>query len=252
MAWPRQGRPHGLGGELIVSLTSYPPRFPTLHRTIRSLLDQTVRPDRLILWIAHVDLGLLPKRVNRLQARGLEIRTCDDLLSYKKLIPALEVFPDAFVATADDDTYYPSDWLETLVDGVDRSTITCHRAHRLVSDGNGKLAPYLDWEFDVQDDQAREPSTDLVPTGVGGILYPPHALDPIVTDRSLFQGLCPHGDDLWFYWCARMAGTPCRKVGHRMRRISWEGTQDSALWNANERGGNDRMIRALQAEFPLT
>lgn len=250
-AWrPRRGKGHNLPGELIISLTSYPARFRTLHLTLACLLDQTVRPARVILWIAHDDRVLLPRRIARLDGRGLEIRTCADLRSYKKLIPALEAFPDAFIATADDDTYYPSGWLEKLVAGADGSTIACHRAHRLVLDEDDKLAPYLDWDFDVQDSKARKKSIDLVPTGVGGVLYPPHSLHPMVTDRALFQALCPDGDDLWFYWCARMAGTGCRKVGGRMRVIDWEGTRDTALWNSNARGGNDRMIRALQARFP--
>jgi hypothetical protein len=223
-----------------------------LHLTLACLLDQTVKADRVILWVAHDDRRLLPKRVVRLERRGLEIRNCDDLRSYKKLIPALEAFPAAFVATADDDTYYSADWLELLVDGVDASTITCHRAHRLVLDADGKLAPYLDWDFDVQDGRARARSIDLLPTGVGGVLYPPHSLHPMVTDRSLFEALCPDGDDLWFYWCARMAHTTARKVGGRMRLIDWEGTRHNALWNSNSLGGNDRMISALQAKFPLT
>ena len=53
---------HRLPSELIVSLTSYPPRFKTLHLTIKSLLDQTVRPDRIILWIGRGAMDLIPDR----------------------------------------------------------------------------------------------------------------------------------------------------------------------------------------------
>ena len=53
-------RPHGLATELIVSLTSYPPRFAVLAKTLRSLIDQRVKPDRLVLWIAHDDTAQLP------------------------------------------------------------------------------------------------------------------------------------------------------------------------------------------------
>ena len=88
---PGSQRPHNLLGELIVSLTSYPRRFPILKFTIRSLLNQTVRPDRVILWLAEDDVTYLPSAVRRLA--GLEVRTCPDLRSFKKLIPALEQFP---------------------------------------------------------------------------------------------------------------------------------------------------------------
>ena len=246
---PRAGKSHGLPGELIVSLTSYPARFSTLHLTLGCLLDQTVQPDRTILWIAHDDLGQLPAAVREMERHGLEIRPCDDLRSFKKLVPALEDFPDAFVATADDDVHYPRRWLEELVSGSEDGVISCHRAHRMTHLPDGTLRPYIEWEFAVRDAAARRPSADILPTGIGGILYPPHCLDPRVTDRQRFLRLCPGGDDLWFYWCARRAGTLYRKVGGEFRLLTWTGTQDSSLWLGNEAGGNDRMIRALNEEF---
>lgn len=248
---PRQG--HDLPGELIVSLTSYPSRFATLHLTLACLLDQTVRPDRVVLWIAEQDVDELPPTVTSLEAHGLEIRTCDDLRSYKKLVPALRDYPDAWIATADDDVYYGRRWLAELVQGLGsgKTLITCHRAHRIRRDRGGKIAPYLTWRFDVQDDRARRPSTDLLPTGVGGILYPPGSLDSRVEAQTLFQRLSPAGDDLWFYWCARLAGAKYRKVGGKLRLVSWPATQEAALWNENEGGPNDRAIAALEREFPL-
>jgi len=248
---PRPGRRHGLTGELIVSLTSYPARYGTLHLTLGCLLDQSVEADRTILWIADQDMNQLPAAVRELERRGLEIRPCDDLRSFKKLVPALEAFPDAFVATADDDVHYPRDWLETLVAGTEPGVITCHRAHRIKQATSGQLLPYLDWSFDIQNTGSGRPSADLLPTGVGGILYPPGCLDTRATDQHTFEHLCPHGDDLWFYWCARMAGTLCRKVGGKFRAMPWPGTQDSSLWIGNEAGGNDRMIRALVDEFGI-
>lgn len=248
---PRRGKRHNRSSDLIVSLTSYPARFRTLHLTLACLLDQTVRPDRVILWIADADLDRLPQKVRQFEQAGLEIMRCADLRSFKKLIPALGAFPDAFIATADDDVYYPANWLEELVGGVNGSTITCHRAHRPTRRLDGKPARYLDWDFEVQDEAARAPSADIVPTSGAGALYPPRCLHPMVTDRTLFEALCPDGDDLWFYWCARRAGTRFRKVGGQMRLISWLGSQDSSLWDVNSKGGNDRMIAALQAKFPL-
>jgi hypothetical protein len=245
----RHSCPHDLPGELIVSVTSYPARFSTLHLTLECLLDQTLKADRTILWIAHDDLVQLPDGVRDLKQRGLEIRACDDLRSFRKLVPALEAFPDAFIATADDDVYYPADWLARLAEDAKGGVISCHRAHRIKRRTNDRLAPYLDWELIVRDENSNRPSTDLLLTGVGGVLYPPRCLDPCVTSRELFQRLCPEGDDLWFYWCARMAGTLIRKVEGHMRIIGWAGSQTSSLWQQNKRGGNDRMIRALEEEF---
>jgi hypothetical protein len=252
LARPRSAPSHRLPRELILSLTSYPARFGTLHLTLACLLDQTVRPDRTILWLAQDDMRELPATVRELEMRGLEIRLCDDLRSFKKLIPALEEFPSAYLVTADDDLYYRRDWLETLVDGAKDDAIVCHRAHRIKRGLGGSLAPYLQWESDVQDQRARGLTTDILPTSGAGALYPPGSLAPIVTDRSKFQRLCPDSDDLWFYWCARMAGTKFRKVGPKMWLIAWPGTQESSLWDSNERGGNDAAICALGREFGYT
>ena len=242
-------RPPALPGEVILSLTSHPPRFAMLRRALDSLLRQTVAPDRILLWIADQDLAQLPNEVRQLESRGLEIRSCADLKSFNKLIPALEAFPDAFIATVDDDILYPVDLLERLVGGSEPAVITCNRAHRIRRRPDGALAPYFQWELNVADAPAREPSTDIIPIGVGGVLYPPGTLHPMFADRSMFQRLCPQGDDLWFYWCARAAGTRHRKVGEAMLLPLLSGSQETNLWAANLAGGNDRMIAALQAEL---
>jgi hypothetical protein len=245
---PGSQRPHNLPSELIVSLTSYPRRFPILDFAIRSLLNQTVRPDRVILWLAEDDVTYLPSAVRRLA--GLEIRTCRDLRSFKKLVPALEEFPRAFIATADDDLFYRRSWLEELVDGwaTDVPTIQCHRAHRIPNLIDGTLPPYRSWDWDVQDERSRKPSTDLVPTGLGGILYYPGCLHPDVTNSAQFLELCPDADDLWFYFQARRAGSSYAKVGCRFPLAYWAGSQGERLFNSNATA-NDTQARLLMAAY---
>ena len=233
----------------MLSLTSYPERFPTLHLTLACLLDQSVQPDRIILWIAEGDAASLTPAITALEGHGLEIRTCEDLRSYKKLIPSMETFPEAYIVTADDDIYYPREWLRKLVDAAEKGVIPCHRAHRITRSSDRALRPYVEWENDVQDARARRPSVDIVATSGAGALYAPGALAPIVTDRSVFQKLSPDSDDLWFHWCARIAGTLHKKVGGKLLLTPWQGAQESSLWDSNEHGGNDAAIAALQREF---
>src|SRR5215472_9800242 len=145
-------RPHGLPGDLVVSLTSHPRRFRTLALTLRSLLQQTVQADHIVLWLTRADLRLLPKDVFDLRAAGLEIRVAEDLKSYTKMLPALQAFPDAFICTADDDTYYWPTWLEELVDAYDANdpAVTCHRAHGITVDRHGRPNPYKQWQRHVR------------------------------------------------------------------------------------------------------
>jgi len=245
---------HALPGPLVVSLTSWPPRFPFLHRTLHALLRQSVRPDRIVLWIADADAPLLPARVLRLADAGIEIRTTADTGPFKKLLPSIEAFPGAFVASADDDVHYKPAWLETLVAGFlagEEPAIVCHRAHRPQVRPDGALAPYSQWERDVQDGDARRASGRLIPTGVGGILYPPDSLDPLAADVALAARLCPTCDDFWFFWMASRRGTAIRKVGGRFPYREWPGSQRSALHSGNLGGEYDRQLAALSAHFGL-
>lgn len=248
-------RKHGLPARLAVSLTSYPARFPTLAATIRCLLSQTVRPDHTVLWIAHGDMEYLPNSIISLRGDGLVIRQCEDLKSYKKLIPALEAYPDHYIVTADDDVYYWDTWLEALVDRHDpyRREVLCHRAHRIRHAADGNLLPYSSWEWDVGPGDA---SPLLFPTGSGGVLYPPNVLDPQASNATEFLSLCPHHDDAWFYWMARLGGAASRKIGDRTSLITWPRSQQQALGalnalETNDVSHNDQQIRNLIATYGL-
>lgn len=245
-------KPHNLGAPLIVTLTSYPPRFPTLGATLRSLLDQTLQADRTILWLAEKDLPLLPKDVVALKDFGLEIRSCADLRSYKKLIPALQAFPGSWFATADDDVYYSPDWLESLVraGAAKDRTVIAARAHLARLDEAGRLTPYLDWNANTHHLRASLPRTRLFPTGVGGVLYPPGAFADAVTDEKAFMRLCPHGDDIWFFWMARLAGTDHARTPAGFELLAWLRSQDVGLFHENQLNSrNDLQIRNMEEAY---
>jgi hypothetical protein len=236
-----------LPGELIVSLTSYPPRFRTLDLTLRCLLTQTVRPDRVILWIAQADMAKLPPAVVALAEYGLDIRACKDIRSYKKIIPVLAAFPSAYIATADDDVYYAARWLRQLVDLAGERIVVCHRAHAVRIDDAGRIRPYMAWGS-----VAGAAAGALFPTGVGGILYGPSSLSPEVLDEELFTRLCPNGDDIWLWWMGRRAGSEYRKTRSKWKELWWAGTKKQGLFQTNVFGpGNDEQIRNMVAHFGI-
>ena len=71
--------------EIIVSLTSYPARITTVHMTIMTLLNQKVKPDKVILWLAKEQfpkgMASLPKKLIALQNVGLKIEWTHDIRS---------------------------------------------------------------------------------------------------------------------------------------------------------------------------
>ena len=247
--WRGKAKPHSLPSPLIVSLTSYPARFSKLPLTLKCLLAQSMSADRIILWIAHQDKIALTPSILALQKEGLEIAYCDDLRSYKKIIPTLQNYPDSFIVTADDDVYYWPTWLEELVNSYQMGgdSVICHRVHRTRLGGDGFLLPYEKWEFDSQSTDA---SSLNFQTGVGGVLYPPNAFHADVMNSEMFMNLCPLADDIWLYWMMRLNGMMARKATESRAICCWADTQQTAIFHNNVAGGgNSKSITAMVGAF---
>ena len=102
--------------DIIVSLTTYGRRIHSVCLTIESLMEQTMKANRIILWLDTSFQGKpLPQSIEMLKQRGLEVAFCKDVRSYTKLVPALCNFPDAAIITADDDLIYEVNMLENLI-----------------------------------------------------------------------------------------------------------------------------------------
>jgi len=241
---------HSLPQKLIVSLTSYHKRFATLHMTLQCLINQSVRPDRIVLWIAESERAIVPDDVLKFKSKGVEIKYCGDIKSYKKIVPMLVEDANAFIVTADDDLAYQSDWLEKIVsawDG-DYKTVVAYRAHKARLDSAGMPVDYKEWEWQYSDSSVR--SGLIFPTTGFGTLYPPHCFHHDVTDEKLFEKLAPQTDDIWLYWMCRLNGAKFKVVGGEMDVREWKGTSDDALWHSNlSNGQNDKNIAKMISHY---
>jgi len=106
--------------DIIISLTSIPDRMYDIHFTIFSLLTQSVKPEKIILYLGKEKFSNgekdIPENVLIFKNFGLEFRFVEDIRSFTKLVPALEEFPDKTIVTADDDIFYEKDWLKNLIE----------------------------------------------------------------------------------------------------------------------------------------
>ena len=131
--------------KIIVSLTSFPKRINTVSITINTILRQSVKPDKIILWLAKEEFpegkSKLPEDLLKLEKFGLTIDWCENLLSYKKLIPTLRLYPNDIIITADDDIYYEEDWIESLYSKYLQNPeyVYVRRAIRVKYDGNNLI-----------------------------------------------------------------------------------------------------------------
>jgi hypothetical protein len=239
---------------LIISLTSIPERFHKLHLCVEALLRQSIKPDHLILWLSDTETKI-PSSLQNLTKRGLEIKFCKDIRSYKKIIYTLKEFPNALIVTADDDIFYPSTWLEDLFSAYQKEPefIHCHRAHLITKNSGGPIKKYKEWNYCA--DGIEEPSLLLFPTGEGGVLYAPGMLNKEVTNEQLFIELCPTADDVWLKAMSLLNNYSCKKLSqHKTSFTQIKGTQTKALWKENTTAGaskNDDQIKLVFDYFNL-
>jgi len=246
------------GDRLIISLTTHPPRIHQVFATLESLCEQDFDAFDIHLYLSRRDketIGNLPKSLKRLVRRGVKIVvTEEDYRSYDKLLHALKRYPEATIITADDDMLYPSDWARRLVDGANRfpDCIVCHRGHMLCESvpGSGEISYQV--VKSRQDPGATQPNFALMPTGSGGVLYPPDVLDPMAFDTEAFQALAPNADDIWFKMASLKAGTRCVRINPRnVDFLPTPAAGESALHEDNiKRGGNDVQFANCLARYP--
>lgn len=194
---------------VIVSLTSFPQRIAEVKYTLYSLLDQSVKPKKIILWLAEEQFHnkeKINKTFQMFYKFGIEIKYTKDIGSYKKIIPALNTYNNEIIVTADDDIYYDKYWLEelykTYLNHKKEKVAVCHRMHKITIKNN-KICPYIQWEHVAQNTY---PSPFNFATSGGGILFPPNCFYKDVTCEKLFTKLSGHGDDIWLWAMLIMNG----------------------------------------------
>ena len=195
--------------DVVISLTSIPSRLSSLHLTIKSLLNQSISFEKVILWL-HQDLkNNLPPALEKLQGKRFEIHYSSTTESHRKLVETLKLHPDRVIVTCDDDYMYPEDWLFRLLESWQHTPndIVAHRC-RKIRVKNGEIRPYRNWHGE----SPGESSPLTVALGWGGVLYPPSSLDTQVLDRDTYMRLSPRADDLWFKAMATLKGTSMRKT----------------------------------------
>ena len=226
--------------QVIVSLTTIPSRLGYVHLAIRSLLRQSVLPEKIILWL-NVDLiQAVPQKLSQLQGDLFEIRRSPLKCSHRKLVHSLDAFPEKVIVTCDDDGMYEQKWLENLYnEHLEHPTeIITNRCHFISYDEKGNTLPYRQW-MKVRHTGFSSPA--LMPAGYGGVLYPPGSFIDEVTNQDLFMKLTPSADDLWFKAMSYLNGTLCRRSSTPGEKpVTILGTQAVRLGHTNIRLDQNR------------
>jgi hypothetical protein len=203
--------------QIIVSMTSFPAAIPFAVQAVLSILDGSVKPDKLILYLTASQFpnGEISPELQELVDKNpiFEVRFYEEnIRSYTKLIPALKDFPNDIIVTVDDDIFYDKNMLRGLLRAHRRrpGVIFGHRVKHL------KLgAPYRKWKqyrFHRFLIKGWRPRFENLQMGVGGVLYPPGSLNTEMLDSEIFMKMAPTVDDVWFWAAAVANGTKIAPV----------------------------------------
>ncbi len=245
------------GRQLIVSLTSHGSRIYDCFLAIESIMQGTVKPNRIILWLPEEE-RVMCRFLQYQMDRGLKIEYVKDLGPHTKLIPALQRYPEDVIITIDDDMFYRPDMIEGLLRAYQADTKSIH-ANRVavMTKDKGQLASYLKWK---QYTHPTETTENNVIIGVEGCLYPPHVFSDEVFNTEAIHQLCPTADDIWFTAMALLNGTAIHHVESHYPNACAGSVmnlrmQSSGLVNLNEDPNecrNDIQIRAVFEHYNLS
>jgi hypothetical protein len=241
----------------VVSLTTYQPRIENVYLVIKSLIDQTIQPSGVVLYL---DRSITPREIplslRKLCDHGLVIKFgYEDLKPHKKYVFALEEFPDSTIITADDDVIYPKDFIETLVSCHRKfpTSVVARRVHRILFLDEKTPAQYREWESEWEEAEPR-PRFSLMPTGVGGVLYPAHIFEAEVRDVEMIKRFALAADDIWLKVIEVKERIPVVYVPNALKHpYPVRGSQETALFHENVSGGhNDLVFQNLLRHFDIS
>ena len=227
-------------------MTSYPPAISFVAAAVKSLLAGSVLPDKLVLYVTLEEFKdrKLPDELLELEKSSdiFEIRDYGrNIRSYRKLVPALDDFPESIIVTVDDDVVYHKNMLRDLITLHEKypKDIIAHRAKRISPD-----KPYKKWKkYRWYHFLSRKIHNDFsnLQTGVAGVLYPPHALKKEMIDPALFMEIAPTADDIWFWAAAVANGRKIIPVPFGKNKPKSLGKpRELSLKAVNFKGGTDR------------
>ena len=238
---------------IIVSLTSYPKRISTVWITLETLLQQSMKPDMIILWLASeqfASIADVPESVRKLQNRGLSIRFCKDLKSHKKYFYVMQEYPDDIIILADDDLFYPKDMIKKLyrIHLKNPEDIICMTAQIIYPDF---MSVPSEWRNPYVDERVLHSYYAQAYTGTG-TLFPSHSLPNEAFQEDLVMKLCPYADDLWLKLMSlKNNKRTSASYPYRSLPITIYGTGKDGLWYINgQKGENDKQWRMLIKHYP--
>ncbi|MGI9526489.1 MAG: hypothetical protein ACR2MS_05195 [Weeksellaceae bacterium] len=228
---------------VIVSLTSFGDRINKVDIAIKSMMQQTYLPEKIILNLHQSYQSKIPKRLKDLVSDLFIINFVEEDSPHIKLIPTLQNYPDRIIVTVDDDVIYPPNLIENLFQqhlAFPQEIIANHV--RVIDFLDNGLKPYKAWTFDGESENPHR----YLALGFGGVLYPVNAFNKEVFNKTMYLKLAPKADDLWFKAMSYINHTDVMPLKNKVKNLyPIVGTQRTSLKTENV--GQDRNTLQWQA-----
>lgn len=243
--------------KIIVSFTSYPKRISTIHHVLDSIIEQTIMPDRIVLYLSSSEFQRFDDMPSfeKYKKYGFEIHWVEEnIKSHKKWFYAFREYPEDIIITIDDDVLYNQTAIENLISHHYRfpKAVIAREIHLITCNNDGSIASYDNW-YKKCEKYVGIPRMDLCAIGNGGILYPPHIFSNELFNIDFFGKNCQYADDMWLKIMEVYHNVPVvlvKKAGDDALLMEH---QDSCLYvDYNSNGGNDRQLEALLQQYPYT
>lgn len=187
--------------KIIVSVTSIPSRFTSLYLCLETIMRQSLKPDKIILYLGNNTKNMeLPQNLKKLKKRGLTIEYRDDkeLKPHTKYFYAMQEHPNDIIITFDDDILYNKNVIKMLYESYLKfpNEVSAIRVHKITFNQD-KINKYKNWIMEYKGKDSLIPSHYLCATGVGGVLYPPHIMPKETFNKENIKNLSLSADDLW-------------------------------------------------------
>ena len=244
-------------GGVVVSMSTIPSRIEFILPAIRSLFDQTLPPDRVILALPRFSSRenrpyRIPPRLRALAGLTI-VEAGRDWGPATKVLPALRLYqdsPDQRLVYVDDDNIYPRTMLETMVAHADA------RPDSVIAMRGWQAPASLRFkDVDIVFGSAiRSPLRVDVVTGCGGVLVRPRFFDAGVFALEA-RSHAFYTDDVWLSDHLARRGVPAFVIPLAGERVylnaltTWVGR---ALDREENRHGvhDDAVLRQFADHWP--
>ena len=226
---------------IFISLTTTPKRIPKIFETLKSLLDQSVKVDKIYVCIPYTfkrtgEPYQVPELL--LNLKSVEIVRCEDFGPGTKLLPILNIVsPDDKIIYLDDDNIYPYTLVETLVKKSDQYP------------NSALCVAGLKVNFDTFETfktvSKKDDFVDIV-QGYGGVLVKPRFFSEKVYELNLAPKEARLSDDFWFSCNLDVCGVKRIKLGFDVKTLPF-GTLNFFVGGLSRvPGGSDNDRKVLE------